>query len=567
MLLVSPERLTNPRFRDEVLPGLVERCGLLVVDEAHCISDWGHDFRPDYRRIRDLLAELPAGTPVLATTATANARVVDDVAEQLTSGRAARRSGHDRARAAGPRLAAAGRAAPCPTRRRGWRGCGAPRRPARQRHRLHAHRGRRRGHRHLPARGRARRPRLHRPHRRRRAARRRGGVAPQRGQGAGGDVGARHGLRQARPRLRRAPRCALVPGQPTTSRSDGPGARSSGPTCCSCPAPRTGRSGTGSRRRPCPPRAGDAVARPRRPRAGEKPLSTSRARDRGRHPAYPARAAAQGARRRRRGPAGGRRLDRHRAGWTYDADRYRRVAAARDAEQEAMLDYLRPGDRACRMSFLQKALDDGTAVDCGRCDVCAGAWYPTDVPERLRAVADQALHRPGVELEPRRMWPTGMSRLGVAVSGRIPPDEQARRGTGRRPSDRPRLGPGAARPCSPTAAPTSRSVTPCCAPARRCSRDGTGSSAGGIVVMASRRRPRLVTSVAQRLAELGRLPLLGAVTPAGPGPDGPPAATARIAWPACGTGSRSARELRAGRPSSTARRCCSSTTSPTRAGP
>src|SRR3954451_7154880 len=83
VLLVSPERLTNPRFRDEQLPGLVARCGLLVVDEAHCVSDWGHDFRPDYRRIRDLLGELPAGTPVLATTATANARVVADVAEQL----------------------------------------------------------------------------------------------------------------------------------------------------------------------------------------------------------------------------------------------------------------------------------------------------------------------------------------------------------------------------------------------------------------------------------------------------------------------------------------------------
>src|SRR5881409_1144877 len=83
VLLVSPERLNNPGFRDAVLPRLAASAGLLVVDEAHCISDWGHDFRPDYRRIRDLLATLPRGTPVLATTATANARVVDDVAEQL----------------------------------------------------------------------------------------------------------------------------------------------------------------------------------------------------------------------------------------------------------------------------------------------------------------------------------------------------------------------------------------------------------------------------------------------------------------------------------------------------
>ena len=75
MLLVSPERLNNPGFRDEVLPRLAATCGLLVVDEAHCISDWGHDFRPDYRRIRTLLADLPDGIPVLATTATANARV------------------------------------------------------------------------------------------------------------------------------------------------------------------------------------------------------------------------------------------------------------------------------------------------------------------------------------------------------------------------------------------------------------------------------------------------------------------------------------------------------------
>ena len=68
VLLVSPERLNNPDFRDRVLPRLTGSAGLLVVDEAHCVSDWGHDFRPDYRRLRALIAELPPGIPVLATT-------------------------------------------------------------------------------------------------------------------------------------------------------------------------------------------------------------------------------------------------------------------------------------------------------------------------------------------------------------------------------------------------------------------------------------------------------------------------------------------------------------------
>lgn len=82
VLLVSPERLANPRFADQALP-LLARAGLLVVDEAHCISDWGFDFRPDYQRVTQLLLHLEPDTPVLATTATANARVTSDVAEQL----------------------------------------------------------------------------------------------------------------------------------------------------------------------------------------------------------------------------------------------------------------------------------------------------------------------------------------------------------------------------------------------------------------------------------------------------------------------------------------------------
>jgi ATP-dependent DNA helicase RecQ len=82
VLLVSPERIDAPSFRER-MRGLAPQLGLLVVDEAHCISDWGHDFRPDYRRVRELLDRLAPGTPVLACTATANERVTADVAQQL----------------------------------------------------------------------------------------------------------------------------------------------------------------------------------------------------------------------------------------------------------------------------------------------------------------------------------------------------------------------------------------------------------------------------------------------------------------------------------------------------
>ena len=83
VLLVSPERLANPGFGRRVLDELSGRLGLLVIDEAHAVSDWGHDFRPDYRRVSDVLQTLNPQTPVLATTATANARVTLDVAAQL----------------------------------------------------------------------------------------------------------------------------------------------------------------------------------------------------------------------------------------------------------------------------------------------------------------------------------------------------------------------------------------------------------------------------------------------------------------------------------------------------
>ena len=82
-LLISPERLASDEFVETVLLPIAGRIGLLVVDEAHCISDWGHDFRPDYRRLVNILRFMPENIPILGTTATANNRVVGDVRAQL----------------------------------------------------------------------------------------------------------------------------------------------------------------------------------------------------------------------------------------------------------------------------------------------------------------------------------------------------------------------------------------------------------------------------------------------------------------------------------------------------
>ena len=221
VLLISPERLANPRFAAQ-LPALLAGCGLLVIDEAHCVSDWGFDFRPDYQRLTHTLLALAPGTPVLATTATANARVTADVATQLGDdtvtlrGSLARTSLAPRRRAP-PRRCAAGGVGRRRPRPAAWLG-----------HRLRPHRCRD-GPRCRPA----RRPRLRRcrllvGRRDRRAGGARGSPAAQRDQGARRHVGAGHGLRQAGPGVLHPRRVAGVAGR-------------------LLPAGRTGR--TGARRR------------------------------------------------------------------------------------------------------------------------------------------------------------------------------------------------------------------------------------------------------------------------------------------------------------------------------
>jgi ATP-dependent DNA helicase RecQ len=205
--------------------------------------------------------------------------------------------------------------------------------------------------------------------------------------------------------------------------------------------------------------------------------------------------------------------------WTYDADRYARVSADRAAEQQAMRDYVETAD--CRMLFLRRQLDDpevldGSAQPCGRCDRCTGRSLLVELtPESLQA-ASAALGRPGVEIEPRKMWPTGLE----GVSGRIPAGQQAAAGRALgRLSDvgwGTRLRALFAEPDADVPDDVVQAVVAVLA--------GWGWEARptGVVALPSRSRPRLVGSLAERIARVGRLPLLGTLdlvrdTPPGAG--------------------------------------------------
>ena len=83
VLYIAPERLSNIVWQNYISQ---MRISMIVIDEAHCISTWGHDFRPDYRRIVRLLDAIPKSTAVLALTATANKRVEVDILQQMGVG-------------------------------------------------------------------------------------------------------------------------------------------------------------------------------------------------------------------------------------------------------------------------------------------------------------------------------------------------------------------------------------------------------------------------------------------------------------------------------------------------
>jgi ATP-dependent DNA helicase RecQ len=503
VLLVSPERLNNPGFRDEVLPRLAATCGLLVVDEAHCISDWGHDFRPDYRRIRTLLADLPDGVPVLATTATANARVTADVAEQLgddvlvlrgSLDRESLRLGVVRLRTAEQRLA--------------W---------------LADHLGEQPG----------------------------SGIvycltvaATQEVadylRSRGHDVHAYSG--QTHPTERTALEAALAEGRVkalVATSALGMGFDATLGFVVNLGAPpspvayyqQVGRAGRGIDEASVVllPATEDrdiwayfaSLAFPREELVRQtldalveegRPMSTAALEtrvelSRARLETMLKVLDVDGAVRR----VGG--------GWTatgepwvYDAERYARVAEAREREQQAMLDYI-AGD-GCRMRFLRDQLDDTTDGEgavgssdgaCGRCDNCGGLALPGEVSGEALDAAAERLARPGVVVAPRKLWPTGLAALGLDLKGRIAQAAEEGRAVARLTD----LGHGQAlrdlfradAPDGPVPVPLVRAVIEVLGDWR--------PAVGAIAVVESATRPTLVRDLADGLSRYLHVPVVG----------------------------------------------------------
>ncbi len=511
VLFVSPERLVNPRFREEQLPHLVAAMGLLVIDEAHCISDWGHDFRPDYRRIRTLIGELPDEVPILATTATANERVVEDVAEQMGTG------GHEVFTLRGPLARTSLRLGVLDLsttwRRLAW---------------LSEHLG------DLPG----------------------SGIIYCLTVSAAEDTAALlakagHTVRPYTGRTDPAERIdaeealkanevkALVATSALGMGFDKPdlgfvvhlGAPSS-PVAYYQQVGRAGRATDNADVLLLPgPEDRDiwhffaTNAMPTQARAdavlgalaeANGPLST---------PALESRVdlkrgqlelllkvlAVEGAVQYVQGgwTSTGQ-------PWTYDKPRYDRIAAARVAEQDAMLAYER--GESCRMAFLTSELDDPHSAPCGRCDVCTDAWYPTDVTVETGESAQKQLDRVGVPLAPRALWPNGLDRLSVTVDGKpvkgkLPADERVVEGrVVARLTD---LGwGGALRDLFTTDAdgrPLDSEVPP--ELAKACLRVLKGwdweQRPAAVVWVPSLTRPTLVESIATGIATAGRLTMLG----------------------------------------------------------
>ncbi|MBO0875982.1 MAG: ATP-dependent DNA helicase RecQ [Pseudonocardia sp.] len=520
LLLVSPERLNNPDFRDRVLPRLTATAGMLVVDEAHCVSDWGHDFRPDYRRLRALIAQLPAGIPVLATTATANDRVVLDVTEQLGLGgdgdTLVLRGSLDR-----DSLRLSVVKLPTAARRLGWLAS-----------RLHE----------LPGAGIVYTLTVQ-------AAEEVAEFLRERGHRVSSYTG------KTDPETRLAAEAdllanrvkALVATSALGMGFDKPDlgfvVHLGAPPSPVAYYQQIGRAGRALDRAEVvllpgredrdiwayfaslafPP---EPVVRQTLAALSDQPLSTAALEtrvdlSRTRLEMLLKVLDSDGAAKRVKGGWVGTGEP-----WVYDGERHRRIAAAREAEQRAMLAYLDTGE--CRLAFLRRQLDDpGAGSTCGRCDVCTGTAWSAEVDDGAMEAAAELIGRPGVAVPPRKQWPSGMKELGVPVAGRIAAGELAEEGRviGRL-SD---IGWGTRlrELLAGEDAPVPADVLDACV--RVLAGWGWAERPAGVVGVGSRRRPGQLAHLARRIAEIGRLPLLGTLPPAGPGTGGQRNSAQRLA--------------------------------------
>ena len=514
VLLISPERLNNPSFRTTVLPRLSAAVGMLVIDEAHCISDWGHDFRPDYRRLSTVIASLGPGVPVLATTATANARVTADVAAQIGDRTRTLRGTLDRESL---RLSVV--TLPTTAERLAWLAA-----------ELEVSSGsgivycltvaeveRVAGF--LASQGLA-------------VAAYSGDTPPDDRERIEADLAA--------DRLR-----AVVATSALGMGYDKPdlafvahlGSPSS-PIAYYQQVGRAGRAITSARAVLLPAAEDSAIwayfdstAFP--PREVVERVLTTLAREgpvtvpaleesvnlrRGRLEALLKVLDVEGAVER-----SGAGWVRTAAPWTYDEDRLAAVAANRTAEQTAMRAYATT--EGCRMRFLRDALDDPGSVDCGRCDRCRPDDAGWQAPDPVRTAAALA-HLRGVDvaLEPRKQWPRG----GEARRGNIKPHLQVDTGRALAYANDPGWGDAVTAALAADGPLSDELLDGLAAVLKRWRWVERPTS---VTFVPSRSVPVLVRSMAERIAALGRLPLVETLTRTRP--DDPPQRLLANSWRQC----------------------------------
>jgi ATP-dependent DNA helicase RecQ len=491
LLLISPERLNNPKFRDQVLPDLSGRIGLLVIDEAHCISDWGHDFRPDYRRLVRVLDDLGEDVPVLACTATANERVMADVAEQLGAEPRLYRGALDR-----DSLLLSVLRLPAQAERLAWLAEHLPGLPGS-------------GIVYCLTVGDAER------------------VAAWLGANA---IDARAYSGRTDPEERLAVEDALRDNRvKVVAATSALGMGFDKPDLAfvvhfqSPDSPVTyyqqiGRAGRALDRAEVvllcgaedraiwewfastafPPREQVAAVLGALEAAGE-PISTAHLEEvanlsRSRLELMLKVLDVDGAVRRV-----SRGWERTETPWTYDADRHARVAAARAAEQRAMLDYATTDQ--CLMAFLRAQLDDLDPTPCGRCANCTdGSTFSTAVDPGLAAEAARFLAGQDLTLTPRLQWPHGIPGL----RGRIPEELRVEPGRALATLGGPGWGP-VVRDLLAADGPVPDEVVD--AVVRVLARWDWRERPAWVSFVPSRRHPKLVEDLAARIAEVGRLPL------------------------------------------------------------